>query len=98
MKNAQQLEILYDDLRNDRRIRTVHISIYMGFFFLLSLNDFQNPISITRREMMQISKIGGYATYHKCIKDLQKFGYIKYFPSYHPAFGSLVYVNIFDNR
>jgi len=45
---------------------------------------------------MQISKIGGYATYHKCIKDLQKYGYIQYYPSYHPAFGSLVYVNIFD--
>lgn len=46
--------------------------------------------------MMQISKIGGYATYHKCIQDLQKYGYIQYYPSYHPAFGSLVYLNIFD--
>jgi len=97
MKNAQQLEILFDALRNDRRIRTVHISLYMAFFFLLSLKDFQNPISITRREIMQISKIGGYATYHKCIKDLQKYGYIQYYPSYHPAFGSLVYLNIFKN-
>lgn len=96
MKNAQQLEILYDVLRNDQRIRTVHISIYMGFFFLWSLKDFQNPISITRSEMMQITKISGYATYHKCIKDLQMYGYIQYFPTYHPAFGSLVYVNIFD--
>jgi len=96
MKNVQQLEILYNILRNDRRIRTVHISLYMAFFFLWSLKDFQNPISITRNEMMQIAKIGGYATYHKCIKDLQKYGYIQYLPSYHPALGSLVYVNIFD--
>ena len=46
--------------------------------------------------MMQIAKIGGYATYHKCIKDFHTYGYIEYIPSYHPALGSLVYLNIFD--
>ena len=96
MENGQQLQMLYDVLRNDRRIRTVHISLYMGFYFLWSLKDFQNPISITRSEMMGIAKIGGYATYHKCIKDLQAYGYIQYLPSYHPALGSLVYLNIID--
>ncbi len=45
---------------------------------------------------MQIAKIRGYATYHKCIKDLHTYGYIEYLPSYHPALGSLVYLNIFD--
>ena len=97
MENVQKIQILYDVLRNDRRIRTVHVSIYMGFLIRWSLRDFQNPISITRREMMQITKIGGYATYHNCIKDLQAYGYIQYFPSYHPALGSLVYLNIINN-
>lgn len=96
MENKQQLQILYNVLKSDRRISTVHISLYMGFFFLWSLRNFQNPISITRSEMMQIAKIGGYATYHKCIKDLHAYGYIEYLPSYHPALGSLVYLSIFD--
>lgn len=46
----------------------------------------------------KIAKIGGYATYHKCIKDLQAYGYIQYLPSYHPALGSLVYLNIFERN
>lgn len=98
MKNMQQLERLYTTLQSDTRISSVHVSLYMGFFFLWNLKHFQNPISITRRQMMQIAKIGGYATYHKCIKDLQAYGYIQYLPSYHPALGSLVYLNIFERN
>lgn len=96
MNNVQQIQILYNVLKDDQRINPVHISLYMSFFLLWSLKDFQNPISITRSEMMQVAKIGGYATYHKCIKDLHTYGYIQYLPSYHPALGSLVYLKLFD--
>ena len=39
---------------------------------------------------MKIAKIGGIATYHKCMKDLVSSGYILYQPSFHPGLGSLV--------
>ena len=45
---------------------------------------------------MRLSKIGGNATYHKCINDLHACGYIQYIPSYHPALGSLVYIKPLD--
>jgi hypothetical protein len=38
---------------------------------------------------MRISKISSKATYHKCIKDLNDKGYIKYEPSNNPFKGSL---------
>ncbi len=41
---------------------------------------------------MEVSKISGLATYHKCIKDLNDFGYIKYNPSYDPAISSQAYL------
>jgi hypothetical protein len=34
---------------------------------------------------MQAARIRSTATYYKAIKELQAFGYIKYYPSYHPA-------------
>lgn len=34
---------------------------------------------------MESAKINGLATYHKAIKDLSHFGYIRYIPSYNPA-------------
>ena len=96
MENFQRLDALYKAIKNDNRISTTHISLYMSFFLRWSLNHFHNPISISRGEMMQIAKIGGKATYHKCIKDLHDYGYISYFPSFHPALGSLVYLNFID--
>lgn len=39
----------------------------------------------------QVAKIGR-TTYHKCMKELEGFGYIKYVRSYSPILGSLVYL------
>jgi hypothetical protein len=41
---------------------------------------------------MFVAKISGPATYHKCIKDLNDFGYIEYVPSFNPAINSRVYL------
>jgi len=37
---------------------------------------------------MQLSKIGSKNTYHKCIKELSHWNYIKYLPSHNPFKGS----------
>jgi len=46
--------------------------------------------------MMRLSKIAALGTYHKCIKQLQEFGYIVYEPSFNPYKGSLVHLYNFD--
>jgi hypothetical protein len=61
-------------------IKARHISLYMALFECWNKNCFENPVSITREIIMPIAKISGIATYHKCIKDLYNFGYIKYLP------------------
>jgi hypothetical protein len=45
---------------------------------------------------MAASRIQSRATYHKVVKDLQAFGYLKYTPSYHPVKGSAVSLVIPD--
>lgn len=39
---------------------------------------------ISRKNIMQPSKIGAIVTYHKCISELQEYGYIIYKPTYNP--------------
>jgi len=39
---------------------------------------------------MLLSKIASFATYHKCMKELDSYGYLSYSPSYKPS-GSLIY-------
>ena len=45
---------------------------------------------------MRVSKISAKATYHKCIKELNNYGYLRYEPSFNPIRGSLVYLFNFE--
>ena len=87
----------YDKIQEDNRLNPTHISLYLALFQFWNLNRFRNPISISRNEMMKLSKISAFGTYHKCIKELQEFGYIEYNPAPNPDKGSLVTPWSFDN-
>ena len=83
------LSTFLQNAQNDARISSTHICVYCALFEQWLENDCVNPFAITRRKIMGLSKIS-IATYHKCISELQAFGYILYFPSYHPAKGSSI--------
>ena len=92
MNEVKELTSFYLAIREDNRIGTTHISLYMALFQFYNLNGFQNPIQITRTGVMEIAKISGLATYHKCVKDLVEYGYIDYHPSFNPGISSKVYL------
>lgn len=79
----------------DERIMTMHICLYLVLCALDS-RSVDIYFSISRREIMRLTKIRGIATYHKIIRELHTFGYIEYIPSYHPVNGSVVKLNDFE--
>ncbi|OJW81740.1 MAG: hypothetical protein BGO69_14630 [Bacteroidetes bacterium 46-16] len=81
-------------VKDDARLSSTHMSIYFVLFSYWIRNDYVNPFNITRRAVMQKAKIKSIVTYHKCIKELDSLGYIKYQPSYHPGIGSKVYLRL----
>jgi hypothetical protein len=87
---VRELTDFYNAIREDNRITTTHISLYMALFELWNGNDFHNPIQVTGRKIMEAAKISGLATFHKCIRDLDAFSYILYMPSRNPAISSMV--------
>ena len=97
MNYIRHLTGFYDKIQQDERLNPTHISLYLALFQFWNINHFQNPISISRNEMMRLSKISALGTYHKCIKELQSFGYIEYIPSFNPYKGSLVNLYNFEN-
>ncbi len=97
MNYIRHLTGFYDKIQQDERLNPTHISLYLALFQFWNINHFQNPISISRNEMMKLSKISALGTYHKCIKELQNFGYIEYIPSFNPYKGSLVNLYNFEN-
>ena len=97
MNYIKHLTGFFDKLVHDYDLNTTHVSLYIALFQFWNLNRFENPISITRDEVMRISKICSKATYHKCMRELHEKGYVIYEPSYNPFRGSLVrMVNLSD--
>lgn len=98
MNYIKHLSGVFERIDSDIRLTPFHISLYMALFRCWNLNFFHNPISISRNEMMKMSKIGSVNTYVKCLKELNNWNYIRYEPSYNKHKGSLVYLYTFDNR
>ncbi|MEQ8573579.1 hypothetical protein [Fulvivirga sp.] len=90
MNYIKHLNTVFEKIAEDDRLNTSHVSLYMALFQQWNTNRFKNPISVTRNDMLRISKIGSKTTYLKCLHDLTKFGYITYHPSKNPLKGSLV--------
>jgi hypothetical protein len=76
----------------DARVNAYHISLYAAIVIHWNRNNFEVPLQVFSRELMPLCKISGTATYHRTIRDLHEFGYIKYIPSFNHFLGSLVYL------
>ena len=92
MNYIKHLTGFFEKVSADYELNPTHISLYMAIFQLWNQNRFQNPISISRDELMRISKIASTATYHKCMKDLTDREYVIYKPSFNPFKGSILEV------
>lgn len=88
----KHLKVFYDKLIDDQNFNPTHISLYMALFQLWNINRFQSPFYVNRNEVMTMAKIGSKTTYHKCIRDLNKWKYIKYKPSQNPFKSSEVHL------
>jgi hypothetical protein len=98
MNYIKHLSGFFDKVANDKTLNPTHVSLYMSLFQFWNCNRFKNPISISRDEVMRISKISSKATYHKCLKNLHALGYINYEPSHNPFKGSHVYLFNFSDE
>lgn len=67
-----------------------HVSMYMTLFLLWNSSYFKSEFYINREELMRRSKIGSTSTYHRCVKQLDHWGYIIYQPSHNPFKGSKI--------
>jgi hypothetical protein len=97
MNYIKHLTGFFEKVATDKTLNPTHVSLYMSLFQFWNCNRFKNPISISRDEVMRISKISSKATYHKCLKNLHSLGYINYEPSYNPFKGSHVYLFNFSD-
>jgi len=94
MNYIKHLTGFFNHIAFEKSLNPTHISLYLIIFQYWNINRFKNPITVSRCEMMKGSKISSNATYHKCIKELQRLGYLEYTPSFNPYSGTLI--TVFD--
>lgn len=76
----------------DGRMGPTHVSLYMALLHLWTEGGSRNPIVITRERVMKAARVRARGTYHRCMRELHGYGYIRYLPSSHPSSGSTVYL------
>lgn len=93
MNPTSHLRKFFKKTSAEKSLNASHLSVYLSLFHQWSENHYKNPISISRAEIMEQSRIKSRATYHKCLKMLHELQYISYKPSFHPFKGSQVIIN-----
>lgn len=92
MAHLKQLSDFFSAIEHDGRIGIVHIAVYSALLHFWKENGYPNPISAFSYEIMEVAKISGHTTYHRCIKQLNEYGYIRYLPSFKRNKASEIYL------
>ena len=77
-------------MSNDRRLNVWHLALLLALVQLAYLQNEQDVVHVSRSKLMALEHIDTLPTYHKYFKQLQDLGYIRYTPSYHPGYRSIV--------
>lgn len=91
MEKLNDLSNFFEAIGSDARISITHIGIYAALLQYRIQNDFTNPIQVFSHEIMSIAKLSSAITYHKCVRELSEYGYIRYEPSFNRMKGSKIY-------
>lgn len=81
-----------ESLQQDPRIGPMHTSLFVSILCQWRAQGLANHVKISARSLMPGANIRGKGPYHRTIRQLHEYGYIKYEPSYNPEWPSKVYV------
>lgn len=88
------LNVFFTATLKDSRINKGHLAVFTALIYLWSIRKFPDGLSLFGKEVMEVSKISSTATYHRIIKELNEYGYLKYEPSFFRGKASSIYFHI----
>ena len=92
METLAPLSDFFLAIENDGRINITHIGIYAALLQYWKEHQYANPLQVFSSDIMHKAKISAKSTYHKSIRDLSDYGYLKYIPSFKRNQGSKVFI------
>lgn len=98
VQNCESLDCLnkfFRAIENDGRISITHIGIYAALLQYWQGTGYSHPLVVFSHQIMEIAKIST-TTYHRCIRQLHEYGYIRYEPSFKRNKASEIYLHVSD--
>lgn len=92
MEPLKPLASFFNAIAGDPRISITHIGMFAALLEYWQEHQFQIPFQAFSHEIMKLAKISASTTYHKCIRDLNDFGYIRYEPSFKKNRASRIWI------
>ena len=92
MEAGKFLHDFFIGIATDPRIGSTHIALFSAILYLYEQQGFQNPVRCFRTDLMPPAKILAQATFHKTIKELSDYGYLKYESSFNRS-ASKIYLH-----
>tara|TARA_B100001167_G_scaffold191097_1_gene160334 strand:- start:5025 stop:5744 length:720 start_codon:yes stop_codon:yes gene_type:complete len=96
MNYIKLIHAAYTRFYDDERLNPTHISLYMALFQEWNSTRFREGFYVSRGVLMRIAKLGSKTTYHRCMTDLNDWGYLTYLPSNNPYKGSVIKMTLFE--
>lgn len=87
----------FDDIQEDARISTVHISLFMALLHISLTDGGTNPVKSNRQRLMKAAKISARQTFNQRINELHMYGYIIYYPGPNQFRPSLIYLKYLED-
>jgi hypothetical protein len=78
----------------DERVNRTQLSLFVALLICWLDQNCVEQIKITRKSLMEQSKIPAISTYHRCLKELVALGYIDYKPTFDRYSGSKVKIMV----
>lgn len=92
MEQVQTLLLFFAAIVRDPRIGISHIALYMALYQRWVKEGGAGPVQAFSHEVMPEAKIYSSATYHRVLRELDAYGYLRYEPSYSRMRRSRVYL------
>ena len=80
MDQLNPLNEFFKAIEKDQRIGITPIGIFAALLQFRTAAGYNNPVKAYRHEIMKTAEISGPVTCHRCIRDLNDYGYINYLP------------------
>ncbi|WP_179415557.1 hypothetical protein HDF19_00090 [Mucilaginibacter sp. E4BP6] len=90
---CKPLWVFFERVSHDPRIGSTHIGLFAALVHYWQGHSFINPIPAYCIDILPVAKMSAN-TYHKCMRDLHDFGYIRYEPSFKRNSPSHIFLKI----